>query len=642
VTITRGGEKLDRFPVVEVVRPRIVLLCVDGLGDYWFRKALDECPDIAALFGKSGSRAVVRTAHAVLPSITWANWAGVFTGKEPKDHGVYGNSFFRRDMPDEKPVFSGNDFEGNWWKIPGTKDGGAAVNGLFKDGLSFLLRDGVETLYEKAKNISSKPSTVSALTWYSKGAGHQKTYFFQSVAPSLVDPELVKPKSGAGGTSVIIPQIEPPTKEFLKTHTLDELNWGGAAGALLNGHETTGRSAQYTDAFSVSRLIETWRSAYPPDLTAVYLPGPDNYGHAVAYDGTSGGDHNLDSGNRSPYDHFVGHTARWLRLFHERYVDKTGWSGATIYLLVSDHGQTKTESEGHQHTGDDDRKGLWVTSKSKGEEFRKNLHLRHHHEDDDSKVEQLVQVVKAVKKATENGLTAWMRRDDADHKKFSVVFSPNGGLAYIYVSGGPFETPDWSEMPQARVRNFAEALFQCASGTYAPAPEGKIIYPEFKGALGPEPVIVVRDTPEWEGQASGKLKVVANTDGKIELVPLQTLDANPHWVNTARRIDGLDDFKPGGNATRCPDIILIMNTGNGWNAVHEGDVLPGWHGGPSKADSLVPFALGFSGLELEGRNDLLRQTMANAGVESNNPTGLQNRHMHDVVLTLLEKLKGKP
>jgi hypothetical protein len=45
------------------------------------------------------------------------------------------------------------------------------------------------------------------------------------------------------------------------------------------------------------------------------------------------------------------------------------------------------------------------------------------------------------------------------------------------------------------------------------------------------------------------------------------------------------------SGTRCGDIIIIPDTKSGFNAVHEGDAYPGWHGGPPKADSLVPLAL---------------------------------------------------
>ena len=97
----------------------------------------------------------------------------------------------------------------------------------------------------------------------------------------------------------------------------------------------------------------------------------------------------------------------------------------------------------------------------------------------------------------------------------------------------------------------------------------------------------------------------------------------------------------GSGATRCPDIILIMNTAGGWNSVHEGEVLPGWHGGPSKADTMVPFALGFAGLKLNSGNQVVKDVINKAGTNrptSDNGGPLQNRDMHQVMVDLLRRL----
>jgi len=49
------------------------------------------------------------------------------------------------------------------------------------------------------------------------------------------------------------------------------------------------------------------------------------------------------------------------------------------------------------------------------------------------------------------------------------------------------------------------------------------------------------------------------------------------------------DGTPRG--TRCGDIILVADTAAGYNIVHEGDAYPGWHGGQSNADSMVPLVI---------------------------------------------------
>ena len=46
-------------------------------------------------------------ALSALPTITWANWPGVFGGGSPSEHGITGNSFFRRELANSIPTFSG-------------------------------------------------------------------------------------------------------------------------------------------------------------------------------------------------------------------------------------------------------------------------------------------------------------------------------------------------------------------------------------------------------------------------------------------------------------------------------------------------------------------------------------------------------
>jgi hypothetical protein len=629
-----NGKEVSETLAFELVRPRIITWCVDGLGAYWFEKALRESKDVQSMFGKPDEGNLVRTAQAALPTITWCNWASIFTGLEPKDHGVYGNSFFRRDLPDEEPVFSGNDLEEHW--LAGTKDGGDAAWGVLFH-LNHLLREDVQTTYQQVAALP-KAGSRSILTWYGKSSDVRVSYARQVLGPNAVEP-LVPINFGAGSTTIIIPQTTPDASDAARGGIYEEIDWAGNVGDLINGHEPDGKTAQFTDAFSVCRLIEAWSRSNPEDLTCVYLPGPDNYGHSNARDSYSGTDgKDLERGNTKPYEHFVNHTARFMAGFHRKYVVEKGWSGATIYLLVSDHGQTVTANEGVY----DSDKGRWKATLSQA--FTKNVHARYCVEEDcNQPVEQLVQVIKTIEDREDNGLATWLRRDNADYRQNSVVISPNGGLMYLYVQN---QGNGWSRLPQARVRELAGGLYEAATGTLRDR-KGQSIYTEFKGALGQVPTIIVRDTAEWQGGSSNVLKVVVPNPQPEEGRPFALADLsllasrNAFWVDVERRIRGLDDFSSGNSGTRCPDIIVIMNTAGGWNSVHEGDVLPGWHGGPSKADTMVPFALGFAGLRLDQGNDVIRQVFERAGSQRTSPNDqgpLQNRDMHKVMVDLLKEL----
>jgi hypothetical protein len=123
-----------------------------------------------------------------------------------------------------------------------------------------------------------------------------------------------------------------------------------------------------------------------------------------------------------------------------------------------------------------------------------------------------------------------------------------------------------------------------------------------------------------------------------QLVSLEII-AQTHydWVDFPRRIRALDDkigSTPGG--TRCGDIILVPDTKAGYVAVHEGDAFPGWHGGPTKADSMIPLAIGCEALSVDGSNTFLR-TLIEDSRDQNAGTS-QNEDMTRMVMGIFQKV----
>lgn len=94
-------------------------------------------------------------------------------------------------------------------------------------------------------------------------------------------------------------------------------------------------------------------------------------------------------------------------------------------------------------------------------------------------------------------------------------------------------------------------------------------------------------------------------------------------------------LSPPPKGTRCGDIILAPDTKAGFNAVHDDDAYPGWHGGPSQADSLVPLAIASEALSVEGANPLLRSL-----IERSKKAGQsnQNQDMTRMVRKLFEEI----
>lgn len=63
-----------------------------------------------------------------------------------------------------------------------------------------------------------------------------------------------------------------------------------------------------------------------------------------------------------------------------------------------------------------------------------------------------------------------------------------------------------------------------------------------------------------------------------------------------------------GDPSWSGDIVLLMDTSQGVISVNEGDILPGWHGGPTAAETQVPMVwsyAGSDGADAAHRSDLI-------------------------------------
>lgn len=332
-------------------------------------------------------------------------------------------------------------------------------------------------------------------------------------------------------------------------------------------------------------------------------------------------------------------------------VREQGMQHATIHLFTSDHGQTVTANERDDEVSSDpDHDGDFIP-------YDGSIHGRYEVEghpggtaEEPFRVDQLQQVFNSVPERldlqgqlflsdeAEDQLASVMG-NSTQHLRRSIIFSPNGGMAFIYVrqpgDRNVAEHPDTWRMPDfTSIRDIAVTLVRAAL-------DGSTIdFPEFTGSLGQPPVVLVRENAAFEeGSNTYEYKWLRIIPGSAPvLLPLSDLAVqHPLWERLEQRIRQLDDKgKAGGIAnTRCGDIIMIMNTADGFNSVHEGDAYPGWHGGPSKADSIVPFALTYPGIHLPGNSWLSELPTALVGREG----ALRNRQMTQAVRTILQRVR---
>lgn len=112
------------------------------------------------------------------------------------------------------------------------------------------------------------------------------------------------------------------------------------------------------------------------------------------------------------------------------------------------------------------------------------------------------------------------------------------------------------------------------------------------------------------------------------------------WVDTTNRL--LDEMNDKNNPSRSGDIVLLMDTSNGVIAVNEDDILPGWHGGPTGAESRVPMIWSYKGAI--GPDALHRSGLISDVIELNADPGdhggtLRTLHFKQILHDILDNVK---
>lgn len=199
--------------------------------------------------------------------------------------------------------------------------------------------------------------------------------------------------------------------------------------------------------------------------------------------------------------------------------------------------------------------------------------------------------------------------------KQSLVYSPNGGMAHIYIrntevnSEGDFIHP-WSVPPKrADVNMVARQLYieAIGGGNFPYINLNEVSNPDdliqneacyhdltkLDSALGKPPAIFVRvGDNDNVNHFTKKFQWLKRVDSSNPLEPEYKdieefiIASNKNWPKFKERMEEMNDKNINGS--RTGDIIIIMNDQDGYFTVNLGDNMNGWHGGPSKAESEVP------------------------------------------------------
>jgi arylsulfatase A-like enzyme len=249
-----------------------------------------------------------------------------------------------------------------------------------------------------------------------------------------------------------------------------------------------------------------------------------------------------------------GHFGRFLS-----YLEARGYLGATVFALVSDHGMVGfLNNPWHQ----------LVIEYEQGKE-----------------IERLF-----LPEFGGLAMPLWRGEDIATTTR--VVYSPNGGMAHIYVRG-----QSWTTAPtRMDVRAVAHLLYEEAVGKA----QGQIVG-DLKDSLGSRPAIFVRTDGNDISFSNDYMWLYKDQGGNfnygnVSFFLSQRPDAQA-WPEFEERLNTeLNDKgnRPEGSS-RSGDIILVMDVAHGFLTCIHGDEYPGWHGGPTAAEGRVPLIFSFPG-----------------------------------------------
>ena len=357
------------------------------------------------------------------------------------------------------------------------------------------------------------------------------------------------------------------------------------------------------------------------DILTIYFPGPDNVAHGI------GGKKNLEG----PFDVNVPLTAIEEQIQKVtdnelgkivKEIEDRGYLNATLFVLVSDHGL---------HAYKNDR-----------------LHNIYLPEQRNSKPFSPREIQRKERAGLEDfftamGLKVWR---GSNIGKKTLVYSPNGGMAHIYIrntqeKNGELVAP-WNK-PARKVdiemvarQLFVEAVGGAVGGEkYRPCKKPKggrretltkdmqstgcyATLTKLNGALGNPPAIFVRvgkdESVNHFTQDFRWLKRVKNTTlyeleyGEIDefIQARHSKNSNFDWPEFAERIEEMNDKR--ANGSRTGDIVIFMDGRAGYLTVNESDNLNGWHGGATVSESNVPLMFNFPGSAVDEKfkKDLIK------------------------------------
>jgi hypothetical protein len=600
--------------------------------------------------GMQNKHIKLQNVTAIFPSITFASWASIFTGKMPKDTGILGNEFFARD------VLSSNQTVTGMYMLP------SGMVTLDADGGAFrpLVAQGPYSWLDVSRSLPFILNYVmpAEFSGFNHGTVNAKMNYsapnsaLQNAAQPMWDDinKLVKDKysiSPNPDTKCGNSKYECRTVSMFNQYARNADWWGTPSSisgelftfitSIFNSAKTMDKSAaleatEFIKGYFIanSGLNEAGKRKRFPAVFSVCLSGLDHEAHINGLGGYK--NYFTDS-----IDEQVKSIVATLKAYDE-FDNK-------VFIIVSDHGETQMPTDlTYLHevpTIDESTGETYITQFARQAEMSCGLKTNFAvNKDNESEGKNAKNAELAnnslhiwelgtmfqqldpaegwkllVSKEIEQAIIAGLKLGEiaavtSDINQANVIAALNGPMAHIYIKGAD----GWDES-----NDDAVMLSRVADKFNLYFAENGVVLSEFEKEPFPR---LLASIDKLLIRVAGNYKifksVTADTDGNITGLTtpglLTELETNLGVIKAAARIKGMN------HPDRSGDIVLLMKDDPGdalENRYSTAYACKSWHGSLNNSDSYVPFIVAYPGGNKLEFNGMLTNVCPNNTCEGN-------------------------
>lgn len=563
---------------------------------------------------------------AIFPSITFASWASIFSGKLPNETGILGNEFFARD----RIAYDSINQKYSWANLPGLS---ATIPGLetFPPGMVTLDADGGAF---NPGGTSFAITHVSPVEFSLFGIFAGADTLSKKMELSAPNAALIAEPMWAGINSIVGAKYATSAdintrcdKSEYECRTVSMFNqyarsadWWGTPGnfwanayrailskvglhseAALLDESSAGETVDFIKGY-YARLNPSGKRKRFPSVFSVYLPGIDHYAHAEGMEGYVNFFKNMTDvqvknivdalKGQDEFDNKIfiitadhGHTAMPTDLTYTKTVTQVDEFGAEYTIDLPKPAEMscelKTDFQIDPNNPDAGK------NNRRAEQANNNLHIWELGEILKAAAEESGLYYKLLAPAAIAGLLKDKNQNELPYgatseiAKANVIAALNGPMAHIYLRSGG----NWKNIPSEDELNNLAIVFKRMlqeSGISLDVD----VKNKFARLLSSVDRILIRQ--------NGIYKIFNGYDNTGSLVPPDDISILSDLIY----VKPVDRVMRMNNIDRSGDIVLIFKDFTNdvsQNRYTSGVACKSWHGSLSTSDSYVPLIVTYPG-----------------------------------------------